>query len=195
MPTQIGSTFCPSESRSRMMGMLVTGSTISPLIVISICNAFPFYFSRGPNTRSSPLACGAPLPRAARGSQFLAGPQHPLVATRLRGPFAPRRSWLSISRGAPTPASSPLACGPFAPRRSWLLISRGAPTPARRHSLAGPLRPAPLVALNFSRGPNTRSSPLACEAPSPRAARGSQFLAGPDTRSSLRGNAPQLSQR
>ena len=37
MPTQIGSTRCPSSSRRMMIGMLVTGSTISPLIVISIC--------------------------------------------------------------------------------------------------------------------------------------------------------------
>src|SRR3954470_3810264 len=36
-PTQIGSTRCPSLSRRMMMGMLVIGSTISPLIVISIC--------------------------------------------------------------------------------------------------------------------------------------------------------------
>ena len=35
-PTQIGSTFCPSESRRMMMGMLVMGSTISPLMFISI---------------------------------------------------------------------------------------------------------------------------------------------------------------
>src|SRR6188472_985144 len=38
-PTQIGSTRCPSLSRRMMMGMLVIGSTISPLIVISICMA------------------------------------------------------------------------------------------------------------------------------------------------------------
>src|SRR4051812_13402996 len=36
-PTQMGSTRCPSLSRRMMMGMLVIGSTISPLIVISIC--------------------------------------------------------------------------------------------------------------------------------------------------------------
>src|SRR5687768_11251620 len=35
-PTQIGSTRWPSLSRRMMMGMLVIGSTISPLIVISI---------------------------------------------------------------------------------------------------------------------------------------------------------------
>src|SRR6476620_3968623 len=34
-PTQIGSTFCPSRSRRMTMGMLVTGSTIRPLMVIS----------------------------------------------------------------------------------------------------------------------------------------------------------------
>ena len=34
-PTQIGSTFCPSRSRRMMIGMLVIGSTINPLIVIS----------------------------------------------------------------------------------------------------------------------------------------------------------------
>src|SRR6187200_108242 len=39
MPTQIGSTLCPSASLSRTMGMLVTGSTMRPLIVISICTA------------------------------------------------------------------------------------------------------------------------------------------------------------
>ncbi len=37
MPTQIGSTRCPSLSRRMMIGMFVIGSTISPLIVISIC--------------------------------------------------------------------------------------------------------------------------------------------------------------
>src|SRR5258707_13257468 len=36
-PTQIGSTRCPSLSRRMMIGMFVMGSTISPLIVISIC--------------------------------------------------------------------------------------------------------------------------------------------------------------
>src|SRR3954466_14729971 len=36
-PTQIGRTRWPSLSRRMMMGMLVIGSTISPLIVISIC--------------------------------------------------------------------------------------------------------------------------------------------------------------
>src|SRR4051812_16669305 len=36
-PTQIGRTRWPSLSRRMMMGMLVMGSTISPLIVISIC--------------------------------------------------------------------------------------------------------------------------------------------------------------
>ncbi len=36
-PTQIGRTRCPSLSRRMMIGMLVMGSTISPLIVISIC--------------------------------------------------------------------------------------------------------------------------------------------------------------
>ena len=36
-PTQIGSTRWPSVSRRMMIGMLVIGSTIRPLIVISIC--------------------------------------------------------------------------------------------------------------------------------------------------------------
>src|SRR5215217_4405861 len=36
-PTQIGSTFSPSLSRRITIGMLVSGSTINPLIVISIC--------------------------------------------------------------------------------------------------------------------------------------------------------------
>ena len=39
IPTQIGSTFCPSLSRRMTIGMFVIGSTISPLIVISICMA------------------------------------------------------------------------------------------------------------------------------------------------------------
>src|SRR6185503_1011515 len=38
-PTQIGRTRCPSLSRRMMMGILVIGSTIRPLIVISICMA------------------------------------------------------------------------------------------------------------------------------------------------------------
>src|SRR5712692_11650115 len=37
MPTQIGSTRCPSLSRRITIGMFVMGSTISPLMVISIC--------------------------------------------------------------------------------------------------------------------------------------------------------------
>ena len=37
IPTQIGSTRWPSASRRMMMGMFVIGSTIRPLIVISIC--------------------------------------------------------------------------------------------------------------------------------------------------------------
>src|SRR5206468_2309612 len=37
MPTQIGSTRCPSLSRRMTIGMFVIGSTISPLMVISIC--------------------------------------------------------------------------------------------------------------------------------------------------------------
>src|SRR5438128_12217143 len=37
MPTQIGSTFCPSLSRRMTIGMFVMGSTINPLMVISIC--------------------------------------------------------------------------------------------------------------------------------------------------------------
>ena len=37
IPTQIGRTFCPSLSRRMMIGMFVIGSTMSPLIVISIC--------------------------------------------------------------------------------------------------------------------------------------------------------------
>src|SRR5262245_62805721 len=39
MPTQIGSTRCPSLSRRITIGVLVMGSTISPLIDISICMA------------------------------------------------------------------------------------------------------------------------------------------------------------
>src|SRR5881392_610776 len=39
MPTQIGSTRCPSLSRRITIGMLVMGSTIKPLMVISICMA------------------------------------------------------------------------------------------------------------------------------------------------------------
>src|SRR5437763_1679482 len=37
MPTQIGSTFCPSRSRRITIGMFVMGSTINPLMDISIC--------------------------------------------------------------------------------------------------------------------------------------------------------------
>src|SRR5687768_9463959 len=35
-PTQIGSTFCPSVSRRMMIGIFVIGSTIRPLMFISI---------------------------------------------------------------------------------------------------------------------------------------------------------------
>jgi hypothetical protein len=41
IPTQIGSTFWPSLSRRITIGVLVIGSTIRPLIVISICMAYP----------------------------------------------------------------------------------------------------------------------------------------------------------
>ena len=41
-PTQIGSTFCPSLSRRMMMGMLVMGSTIRPLMFISIITIAPY---------------------------------------------------------------------------------------------------------------------------------------------------------
>src|SRR3954447_19916082 len=37
MPTQIGRTFCPSLSRRITIGVFVMGSTIKPLMVISIC--------------------------------------------------------------------------------------------------------------------------------------------------------------
>src|SRR4051794_37497837 len=40
-PTQIGSTRWPSLSRRMMIGMFVIGSTIRPLIVISICMFAP----------------------------------------------------------------------------------------------------------------------------------------------------------
>ena len=41
IPTQIGSTFCPSWSRRITIGMFVIGSTISPLMLISICMVAP----------------------------------------------------------------------------------------------------------------------------------------------------------
>ena len=40
-PTQIGRSRCPSSSRSTMIGMLVMGSIISPLMLISICMGPP----------------------------------------------------------------------------------------------------------------------------------------------------------
>src|SRR5438876_12460597 len=40
MPTQIGSTRCPSLSRRMTIGMFVMGSTINPLMVISICMGY-----------------------------------------------------------------------------------------------------------------------------------------------------------
>ena len=39
MPTQIGNTRCPSLSRRITIGMFVMGSTINPLMDISICMA------------------------------------------------------------------------------------------------------------------------------------------------------------
>ena len=41
IPTQIGRTRSPSTSRSQMMGMLVSGSTVSPLMAISISTPVP----------------------------------------------------------------------------------------------------------------------------------------------------------
>src|ERR1051325_9476439 len=60
MPTQIGSTFWPSLSRRMTIGMLVMGSTINPLIVISICIALqPRRRAPFCQTRASPDAVRA----------------------------------------------------------------------------------------------------------------------------------------
>ena len=48
IPTQIGSTRCPSLSRRMTIGTLVIGSTIRPLIVISICMAAPRHCAARP---------------------------------------------------------------------------------------------------------------------------------------------------
>src|SRR5687768_8274578 len=81
MPTQIGRTFCPSESRSRMIGMLVTGSTISPLIVISICMAL--WLTLGLDTSGVKLKCfsGEAIRAGARNPHRHCAPQ-PLAGTR-----------------------------------------------------------------------------------------------------------------
>jgi hypothetical protein len=52
MPTQIGNTRFPSSSRRMMIGMLVTGSTINPLIVMAIC--------MGPVRGCASVTCSTP---------------------------------------------------------------------------------------------------------------------------------------
>ena len=146
--------------------------------------AIRHYLSRGPNTRSSPLACGGPIaPRRSRRlhRQFVAGPQHPLLAARLRGPIAPRRSRRLHRQFVAGPQHPLLAArlrGPHCPAPLAAFapaICRGAPTPAPRRSLAG--APLPRAARgvctgNLSRGPQPRSSPLACGGPiAPRRSR------------------------
>src|SRR2546426_5010655 len=60
MPTQIGSTRWPSLSRRITIGMLVMGSTIRPLMVISICMALQ------PRRRKGPCQTFAPRVGAGR---------------------------------------------------------------------------------------------------------------------------------
>src|SRR6266446_10664322 len=55
IPTQIGSTRCPSLSRRMTMGMFVIGSTIRPLMVISICITTTYLCA---HARLSPHAMG-----------------------------------------------------------------------------------------------------------------------------------------
>ena len=56
MPTQIGSTRSPSLSFRITMGVLVIGSTISPLIVISISMAVARYAGSVPRSSGDRLA-------------------------------------------------------------------------------------------------------------------------------------------
>src|SRR5262245_54416108 len=57
MPTQIGNTRWPSLSRRITIGMLVMGSTINPLMVISICMALqPRRRTRACQTRRRQIA-------------------------------------------------------------------------------------------------------------------------------------------
>ena len=65
-PTQIGRTRCPSTSRSTMMGMLVIGSTISPLRAISI-STLRLTSSLGQNIGTAELTVNESLAEADLG--------------------------------------------------------------------------------------------------------------------------------
>src|SRR6185503_8104551 len=75
MPTQIGSTRWPSLSRRITIGMLVIGSTISPLIDISIC----IELQPRRRGRACQIAGGGRRPIADHGAPdaVRTGPLHP----------------------------------------------------------------------------------------------------------------------
>src|SRR5437870_3607959 len=72
---------------------------------------------------------------------------HAVMATAAASDSDSQVSRVIISRGGPSPRSSPLRLrGPFAPRRSRLIVPTRPLAPLLAASLAGPLRPAPLAA-------------------------------------------------
>src|SRR5438128_4644461 len=91
MPTQMGSTRCPSLSRRITIGMFVIGSTINPLMLISICIGLHLG-SRRPVLEQARVG---PSPYAVRARAFdadLQGASNPVAGARqvdhhiLRGP-------------------------------------------------------------------------------------------------------------
>ena len=114
IPTQIGSTRCPSLSRRITIGMFVIGSTISPLIVISICMA--------------PYNLGAATPLSRR-------PTHRRRPQTLCGPARSTRTGTvrPIHVGRPRQVDHDVlrSCGPRAPSRAAGSPRRRAPRPSR----------------------------------------------------------------
>ena len=94
MPTQIGSTRWPSRSRRMMIGMLVIGSTIRPLIAISICIGIPRCATARPERRMS-LNKGMGPERRCQSTTSTASPR------RLFGPASTMRTG-----SRPLPASA-----------------------------------------------------------------------------------------
>ena len=107
-PTQIGSTRCPSLSRRMMIGMLVIGSTISPLIVISICMAS----ASDPSGSSRSPACNVGRPDGVKhGSPAGCSDSRRVIRTGTIRPTQSARPGKIHDRVA-------RSCGPTAPSRA-----------------------------------------------------------------------------
>src|SRR5262249_56337705 len=115
IPTQIGSTRCPSLSRRMTIGVLVMGSTINPLIDISICiaaclppdtmgtGAFDRHGNRAANPRGRTRHIYDDVLRRAAGDLGVSPPAGGVDEHRHLG--APqRRVQLRLNRPLPRPA-------------------------------------------------------------------------------------------